>query len=82
VQAVEKLIENVAPDIMTYMQLVWLCSIMLFATVVKFALWIYCRTSGNKIVRAYAKVNTLIFPFSLPYQGEAHPPLLRRVPKV
>lgn len=55
VQAVERLIENVTPDRMNYMQLVWLYSIMLFATVVKFALWLYCRTSGNKIVRAYAK---------------------------
>jgi hypothetical protein len=64
VQAVEKLIENLAPDRMTYMQLLWLYSIMLFATIVKFTLWIYCRTSGNKIVRAYAKVNT-IFVLSL-----------------
>ncbi|KAJ3703506.1 hypothetical protein LUZ61_007211 [Rhynchospora tenuis] len=55
VQAVEKLIENVVPDRMSYMQLVWLYSIMLFATVVKLALWLYCRTSANKIVRAYAK---------------------------
>ncbi|CAD5185685.1 unnamed protein product [Musa acuminata subsp. malaccensis] len=28
---------------------------MLSATFVKLALWLYCRTSGNKIVRAYAK---------------------------
>ncbi|KAJ1377993.1 Cation efflux protein, partial [Sesbania bispinosa] len=35
-------------------QLVWLYSIMVFATVVKLILWLYCRTSGNKIVRAYA----------------------------
>ncbi|KAF3340149.1 metal tolerance protein 4-like protein [Carex littledalei] len=55
VQAVERLIENVSPDRMNYMQLVWLYSIMLFATVVKLVLWLYCRTSGNKIVRAYAK---------------------------
>ncbi|KAJ1686334.1 hypothetical protein LUZ63_017724 [Rhynchospora breviuscula] len=55
VQAVEKLIENIAPERMSYMQLVWLYSIMLFATVVKLALWLYCRTSTNKIVRAYAK---------------------------
>lgn len=55
VQAVERLIENVSPDRMNYVQLVWLYSIMLFATVVKLALWFYCRTSGNKIVRAYAK---------------------------
>lgn len=36
---------------------------MIFATIVKLGLWLYCRTSGNKIVRAYAKVNNL-FHFS------------------
>lgn len=55
VQAVEKLIANEPPVKMNSEQLVWLYSIMLFATVVKLALWLYCRTSGNKIVRAYAK---------------------------
>ncbi|KAJ3674084.1 hypothetical protein LUZ60_006076 [Juncus effusus] len=55
VQAVEKLIENTEPDPMNFTQLIWLYSIMLFATAVKLALWLYCRTSGNKIVRAYAK---------------------------
>nr|CAD1832875.1 unnamed protein product [Ananas comosus var. bracteatus] len=55
VQAVERLIENETPDKMTTAQLAWLYSIMLSATVVKLALWLYCRTSGNKIVRAYAK---------------------------
>ncbi|XP_072971490.1 metal tolerance protein 4-like [Typha angustifolia] len=55
VQALERLIENEAPARMTLTQLMWLYSIMLFATVVKLALWLYCRTSGNKIVRAYAK---------------------------
>ncbi|KAK8970961.1 Metal tolerance protein 4 [Platanthera guangdongensis] len=55
VQAIEKLIANEPPLKMNSEQLVWLYSIMLFATVVKLALWFYCRTSGNKIVRAYAK---------------------------
>ncbi|XP_072993017.1 metal tolerance protein 4-like [Typha latifolia] len=55
VQALERLIEDEAPSRMTLTQLMWLYSIMLFATVVKLALWLYCRTSGNKIVRAYAK---------------------------
>ncbi|KAK8921534.1 Metal tolerance protein 4 [Platanthera zijinensis] len=55
VQAIQKLIANEPPLKMNYEQLVWLYSIMMFATVVKFALWLYCRTSGNKIVRAYAK---------------------------
>ncbi|KAK8971321.1 Metal tolerance protein 4 [Platanthera guangdongensis] len=55
IQAIQKLIANEPPLKMNYEQLVWLYSIMLFATVVKFALWLYCRTSGNKIVRAYAK---------------------------
>jgi len=55
IQAVEKLIVNEAPDKLNQIQLLWLYSIMIFATVVKLALWLYCRTSGNKIVRAYAK---------------------------
>jgi divalent metal cation (Fe/Co/Zn/Cd) transporter len=63
IQAVEKLIVNEAPDKLNQVQLLWLYSIMIFATVVKLALWFYCRTSGNKIVRAYAKVN-ILFHFS------------------
>ncbi|KAK6945395.1 Cation efflux protein [Dillenia turbinata] len=55
IQALEQLIEDKPPAKMTSLQLVWLYSIMLTATLVKFALWIYCRSSGNKIVRAYAK---------------------------
>ncbi|KAI0523251.1 hypothetical protein KFK09_005645 [Dendrobium nobile] len=55
VQALEKLIENMPSEKMSFAQLIWLYSIMLSATVVKLALWLYCRTSGNKIVRAYAK---------------------------
>ncbi|THU49681.1 hypothetical protein C4D60_Mb06t12100 [Musa balbisiana] len=55
VQALERLIESTPADKMTSAQLVWLYSIMLTATFVKLALWLYCRTSGNKIVRAYAK---------------------------
>lgn len=55
VQAIEELIQNTHPDKMTSDQLVWLYTIMLTATVVKFFLWLYCRTSGNEIVRAYAQ---------------------------
>ncbi|XP_009612331.1 metal tolerance protein 4-like isoform X2 [Nicotiana tomentosiformis] len=55
IQAVEQLVENKAPEKMTLNQLAWLYSIMLTATVVKLALWLYCRSSGNNIVRAYAK---------------------------
>ncbi|XP_039126125.1 metal tolerance protein 4 [Dioscorea cayenensis subsp. rotundata] len=55
IQAVEQLIENDPKPKMTSTQLIWLYSIMLSATVVKLALWLYCRTSGNDIVRAYAK---------------------------
>ncbi|CAN6307388.1 unnamed protein product [Urochloa humidicola] len=55
IQAVEKLIVNETPGKLNQVQLLWLYSIMIFATVVKLALWLYCRTSGNKIVRAYAK---------------------------
>ncbi|GAU18610.1 hypothetical protein TSUD_124410 [Trifolium subterraneum] len=52
--AVKQLIENDPSEKMTAEQLIWLYSIMIFATVVKLILWFYCRSSGNKIVRAYA----------------------------
>ncbi|XAR68629.1 hypothetical protein NMG60_11003822 [Bertholletia excelsa] len=55
VKAVEQLIGDKPPDKMTLNQLIWLYAIMLTATGVKLVLWIYCRSSGNKIVRAYAK---------------------------
>ncbi|XP_044483643.1 metal tolerance protein 4-like [Mangifera indica] len=55
VEAVEKLIKDKASEKMSKVQLEWLYSIMLGATVVKLALWLYCKNSGNKIVRAYAK---------------------------
>ncbi|KAH7839017.1 hypothetical protein Vadar_033804 [Vaccinium darrowii] len=55
VQAVEELVKDKASEKMTTDQLIWLFTIMLMATVVKLALWLYCRTSGSDIVRAYAK---------------------------
>ncbi|MCL7037465.1 hypothetical protein MKW94_030530 [Papaver nudicaule] len=55
IQAVEQLIKNEPSKHMNSEQLVWLYSIMLSATVVKLFLWLYCRSSGNQIVRAYAE---------------------------
>ncbi|KAD7478220.1 hypothetical protein R6Q59_007669 [Mikania micrantha] len=55
IQAVEQLIRNSPSEKMTNFQLIWLYAIMLTATGVKLILYIYCRSSGNKIVRAYAK---------------------------
>ncbi|KAI8526331.1 hypothetical protein RHMOL_Rhmol13G0299600 [Rhododendron molle] len=55
VQAVEELIQDEGSENLTTDQLIWLCTIMLTATVVKLALWLYCRSSGSDIVRAYAK---------------------------
>lgn len=55
VQAVEQLVEDNPSEKMTHDQLVWLYSIMITATVVKLALWFYCKSSRNEIVRAYAK---------------------------
>ncbi|OAY43101.1 metal tolerance protein 4 [Manihot esculenta] len=55
IQAVEQLIENKPSDKMNSEQLTWLYAIMLTATGVKLILWLYCRSSGNEIVRAYAK---------------------------
>lgn len=54
--AVEQLIQNDPSEKMSYDQLVWLYSIMIFATLVKLVLWFYCKNSGNKIVLAYADV--------------------------
>ncbi|KAL6966316.1 putative metal tolerance protein C3, partial [Sarracenia purpurea var. burkii] len=53
--AVEQLIEDKSSDKMSFDQLVWLFTIMISATAVKLALWLYCRSSRNEIVRAYAK---------------------------
>lgn len=55
IQAVEQLIRNSPSEKMNDLQLIWLYAIMLTATGVKLILYIYCRSSGNKIVRAYAK---------------------------
>ncbi|CAI9781572.1 unnamed protein product [Fraxinus pennsylvanica] len=55
VQALEQLIKVEPSGKMSSYQLVWLYVIMLTATGVKLVLWIYCRSSRNKIVRAYAK---------------------------
>ncbi|XP_010917251.1 metal tolerance protein 4 [Elaeis guineensis] len=54
-QALEQLIADEPTEKMSSTQLIWLYAIMLTATVVKLALWLYCRSSGDKIVRAYAK---------------------------
>ncbi|XP_016481973.1 metal tolerance protein 4 [Nicotiana tabacum] len=55
IQAVGQLVENKSPEKMTSDELFWLYAIMITATVVKLTLWLYCRSSGNNIVRAYAK---------------------------
>ncbi|XP_052186304.1 metal tolerance protein 4-like [Diospyros lotus] len=55
VQAVEQLVEDKPSEKMTSNQLLWLYTIMISATVVKLALWLYCKASRNEIVRAYAK---------------------------
>ncbi|XP_057515833.1 metal tolerance protein 4-like [Amaranthus tricolor] len=55
IQAIEQLIKNEAAEKMSSNQYLWLCAIMITATVVKLALFFYCRGSGNEIVRAYAK---------------------------
>lgn len=55
VQAVQQLIKDEPSERMTSDQFIWLCVIMITATVVKFVLYLYCRSSVNDIVRAYAK---------------------------
>ncbi|PIA48559.1 hypothetical protein AQUCO_01400861v1 [Aquilegia coerulea] len=60
IQAVEQLIKDDPSAKMNVEQLIWLYAIMLSATAVKLCLWLYCRTSGNKIVRAYSEVVSII----------------------
>jgi len=55
-KAVEQLIQHKHTEKMSSNQFLWLYAIMLTATAVKLALWLYCRSSRNEIVRAYAKV--------------------------
>ncbi|KAJ4816597.1 Cation efflux family protein [Rhynchospora pubera] len=55
ITAIEQLVANETPEKMTTNQLIWLYAIMLSATAVKLCLWLYCRSSGNDIVKAYAK---------------------------
>ncbi|KAH9611747.1 hypothetical protein KSS87_012086 [Heliosperma pusillum] len=55
IQAVEQLVKSEANEKMNQSQFVWLFGIMISATVVKMVLFLYCRSSGNEIVRAYAK---------------------------
>lgn len=59
--AVEHLVEDSPTEDLSSNQLIWLCAIMISATVVKLALWLYCKSSGNNIVRAYAQVFLLYF---------------------
>uniref|UniRef100_A0A7N0T9A8 Cation efflux protein transmembrane domain-containing protein n=1 Tax=Kalanchoe fedtschenkoi TaxID=63787 RepID=A0A7N0T9A8_KALFE len=53
--AVEQLLKDDSTEDISKYELIWLCSIMGTATLVKLALWLYCRTSRSDIVRAYAK---------------------------
>ena len=60
-QAAEELIKDEPSEKLSKSKLIWMCTIMISATVVKLALWIYCKNSENDIVRAYAKVSYLYF---------------------
>uniref|UniRef100_A0A151UD86 Metal tolerance protein C3 n=1 Tax=Cajanus cajan TaxID=3821 RepID=A0A151UD86_CAJCA len=44
------LIQNSPPEKMTVERLIWLYSIMVFSIMVKLMLWLYCRSSGKRIV--------------------------------
>ncbi|KAG7023879.1 Metal tolerance protein 4 [Cucurbita argyrosperma subsp. argyrosperma] len=54
-QAAEQLIQDKPSEGLSPEQFIWLCAIMISATVVKLVLWLYCKSSRNDIVRAYAK---------------------------
>ncbi|KAF5471313.1 hypothetical protein F2P56_011756 [Juglans regia] len=55
IQAVEELVKDEPSEDMSSSQMIWMCTIMISATVVKLLLWIYCKSSRNEIVRAYAQ---------------------------
>ncbi|KAJ3695959.1 hypothetical protein LUZ60_001336 [Juncus effusus] len=55
INAAEQLVSNEPTEKMTKNQLIWLYSIMLSATAIKLCLWLYCKSSRNDIVKAYAK---------------------------
>ncbi|MBA0580461.1 hypothetical protein Gorai_022677 [Gossypium raimondii] len=53
-ESVRELIAKSHPEI-NHMQEKWMIGIMVFVTVVKFVLMVYCRQFKNEIVRAYAQ---------------------------
>ncbi|MCO5547316.1 hypothetical protein L7F22_000764 [Adiantum nelumboides] len=55
IEAVRQLLAHDASSKMSTSELEWLCSIMGIATVVKLALFLYCRSFKNEIIRAYSK---------------------------
>ncbi|XP_028777569.1 metal tolerance protein 4-like [Neltuma alba] len=55
IEAVEQLVKGTPSEKMNSDQMVWLCVIMLTATGAKLLLWLYCRSSADKIVHAYAQ---------------------------
>lgn len=55
IEAVRQLVDHEASDKMSTSELVWLCSIMGLATIVKLGLFLYCRSFENEIIRAYSK---------------------------
>ncbi|KAF3965770.1 hypothetical protein CMV_010080 [Castanea mollissima] len=59
-QAAEELIKDEPSEKLSKSKLIWMCTIMISATVVKLALWIYCKSSENDIVRAYAKGTNVV----------------------
>nr|XP_023919619.1 metal tolerance protein 4-like [Quercus suber] len=54
-RAAEELIKGEPFEIQSKSKLIWMCTIMISATVVKLALWIYCKSSKNDIIRVHAK---------------------------
>ncbi|CAN0840932.1 Metal tolerance protein 3, partial [Linum grandiflorum] len=54
IQGVRTLVTNEPAEKMTGSQLMWMCVIMVTATLMKLSLWFYCRNSVNHIVQAYA----------------------------
>ncbi|XP_050278742.1 metal tolerance protein 4-like [Quercus robur] len=54
-RAAEELIKGEPSEKLSKSKLIWICTIMISAIVVKLALWIYCKSLKNDIGRVHAK---------------------------
>ncbi|KAL4611873.1 hypothetical protein ACB092_08G157500 [Castanea dentata] len=59
-QSAEELIKGEPSEKLSKSKLIWICTITISSTVVKLALWIYCKSLKNDIVRANAEGTNVV----------------------